>query len=56
MGKEYLIIIVIEGYLESESIIEAPSLFLHAVLIVANVLAISVPPYSSFKLCCLLGV
>jgi hypothetical protein len=43
MCKAYFIIVVLESYSECQSEIEATTLFLHAILIVAYVVAFSEP-------------
>jgi hypothetical protein len=47
MGEEYFIFIMLEGYLKSECIVEPATLFLHAVLIIANGITISLPANST---------
>jgi hypothetical protein len=51
MRKVHLVIIVFEGYREGKSLVEASTLLLHAVLVIAYIFAISLPPNPALLLC-----
>ena len=50
MRKVDLIFVMLKSYCESQSEIEATSLFLHAILIVTYIIALSEPSYARFMI------
>ena len=51
MSHKYLIIVILEGALKGESVVGASTFSLHCVLVVADILAVAIPAYSTWFCC-----